>query len=80
MVLLATPISANVSAGRDRSFGISMAIGAVLGEAGVPSAMMRGVVLTARCAGLVGHLFEEMQNPAAPELWVGAQSAVEYDG
>ena len=31
MVLLATPISANVSAGRDRSFGISMAIGAVLG-------------------------------------------------
>jgi citrate synthase len=59
---------------------ISAAIGAVLGEAGVPSAMMRGVVLTARCAGLVGHLFEEMQNPAAPELWVGAQSAVEYDG
>ena len=31
MVLLATPLSANVSAGRDRSFGISMAIGAVLG-------------------------------------------------
>lgn len=31
MVLLATPISANVTAGRDRSFGINIGIGAVLG-------------------------------------------------
>ena len=31
MVLLATPISANLTAGRDRSFGINMAIGAVIG-------------------------------------------------
>lgn len=31
MVLLATPISASVTAGRDRSFGINIGIGAVLG-------------------------------------------------
>ena len=31
MVLLATPISANISAGRDRSFGISIGIGAAVG-------------------------------------------------
>ncbi|MFK7974694.1 MAG: LPS export ABC transporter permease LptG [Halioglobus sp.] len=31
MVLLATPISASVTGGRDRSFGLSLAIGAVLG-------------------------------------------------
>ncbi len=31
MVLLATPISANIGAGRDRSFGFKMAIGAVVG-------------------------------------------------
>ena len=31
MVLLATPISANLAAGRDRSFGINMGIGAVVG-------------------------------------------------
>lgn len=31
MVLLATPISASVTAGRDRSFGLNLAIGAVLG-------------------------------------------------
>jgi citrate synthase len=56
---------------------VSAAIGAALGEAGVPSAMMRGIVLTARCAGLVGHLFEEMRDPAAPALWGGAQDAVD---
>ncbi len=59
---------------------ISAAIAAVLGEAGIPSALMRGIVLTARCAGLVGHLFEEMNNPAAHEMWVAAQSAVDYAG
>ncbi|NCF23110.1 MAG: citryl-CoA lyase [Gammaproteobacteria bacterium] len=59
---------------------ISAAIGAVLGEAGVPSQLMRGIVLTARCAGLVGHLYEEMNNPAAHDMWVAAQSAVDYAG
>lgn len=57
---------------------ISAAIAAVLGEAGIPAALMRGIVLTARCAGLVGHLYEEMCNPAAHDLWVSAQSGVDY--
>jgi citrate synthase len=57
---------------------ISAAIGAVLAEAGIPAYMMRGIVLTARCAGLVGHLAEEMNNPAAPAMWQGAQDAVDY--
>jgi len=58
---------------------ISAAIAAVLAEAGVPASMMRGIVLTARCAGLVGHLHEEMNNPAGHELWVAAQEGVESD-
>jgi citrate synthase len=49
-----------------------------MAEAGIPSGMMRGIVLTARCAGLVGHLFEEMHRPAAPAMWEAAQSAVDY--
>lgn len=57
---------------------ISAAIGAVLAEASIPSQMMRGIVLTARCAGLVGHIAEEMQNPAAHAMWQGAQDAVDY--
>ena len=56
---------------------ISAAIAAVLAEAGVPSSLMRGIVLTARCAGLVGHLHEEMNNPAGHQLWVAAQEGVD---
>ncbi len=62
--------------GRRLVTNISAAIAAVLGEAGVPASLMRGIVLTARCAGLVGHLFEEMSNPAGHDLWVGAQKGV----
>ncbi len=57
---------------------ISAAMGAAMAEAGIPSAMMRGVVLTARCAGLVGHLFEELRQPAAHPMWEAAQAAVDY--
>ena len=42
---------------------VSAVIAAVLGEAGVPASLMRGIVLIARCAGLVGHLYEDMNNP-----------------
>jgi citrate synthase len=59
---------------------ISAAIAAVLGEAGIPSPLMRGIVLTARCAGLVGHLLEEMENPVAHEMWQAAQATIDYQG
>ncbi len=65
--------------GRKLPVNISAAIAAVLGEAGVPVAMMRGVVLVARCAGLVGHLQEEMERPIAETLWQTMEQAIEYD-
>jgi citrate synthase len=58
---------------------ISAAIAAVLGEAGIPVSMMRGVVLVARCAGLVGHLQEEIERPAAETMWHAIEQAVDYD-
>jgi citrate synthase len=64
---LAKPLVTNVSA----------AIAAVLGEAEIPARMMRGIILTARCAGLVGHLLEEMDNPVADDMWLAARAAVE---
>jgi citrate synthase len=76
MKLLETTL--NQELGKNLVTNISAAIGAVLAEAGVPARMMRGIVLTARCAGLVGHLFEEMNNPIAPALWDGAQQEVTY--
>lgn len=65
--------------GRELVTNISAAIAAALAEAGIPPGLMRGVVLTARCAGLVGHLFEEMNNPAAHAMWEGAQDRVDYE-
>ena len=57
---------------------VSAVIAAALGEAGVPASLMRGIVLIARCAGLVGHLFEEMNNPIGQELWFAAQKSIDY--
>ena len=68
----------NKELGKTLVTNISAAIAAVLGEAGIPAKMMRGIVLTARCAGLVGHLFEEMNHPVAHNMWEAAQSEVNY--
>jgi citrate synthase len=65
--------------GKPLVMNISAVIAAALGEAGIPAPLMRGIVLTARCAGLVGHLFEEMRNPAAHAMWESAQDAVDYE-
>lgn len=65
--------------GKQLVTNISAAIGAALAEARIPSGMMRGVILVARCAGLVGHLFEESQNPIADPMWKGAQAPISYE-
>ena len=64
---------------RKLPINISAAIAAVLGEAGIPVSMMRGIVLVARCAGLVGHLQEEMEHPIGEALWQTMEQSVTYD-
>lgn len=58
---------------------ISAAIAAVLGEAGIPAKLMRGIILTARCAGLVGHLYEEINQPIAHDMWEAVQTKIKYE-
>lgn len=57
---------------------ISAAIPAVLAEAGIPSNLMRGIILIARCAGLVGHVFEEQASPIGDDMWHAASDSVTY--
>ncbi len=64
--------------GKPLVMNVSAAMAAVMAHAEIPSTMMRGVVLIARCAGLVGHVVEEMQNPVGHALWTGAEGAVAY--
>lgn len=56
------------------------AVAAVLADAGVPIAIMRGFALVARCAGLVGHVREEQRDPSMRALWHGAEQIVPYRG
>lgn len=75
-----------LSAAVDETFGKHItlnatgAIAAVLGDAGVPRTILRGVALIARAAGLVGHVHEEQQKPAMRAIWEAAEAAVPYAG
>jgi citrate synthase len=55
------------------------AFAAVLLDAGAPAGILRGFALIARCAGLVGHLWEEQQDPASWDMAVAAEKAVPYE-
>lgn len=64
--------------GRALPTNVSAAIAVALREVDVPTEAIRGVVLTARCAGLVGHLLEELRDPSANDMWQAAEGAVPY--
>lgn len=52
--------------------------GAVLADLGIPLELLRGVVLLARCAGLLGHLAEEIRRPVANEVFRTVESHAVY--
>jgi citrate synthase len=54
------------------------ACGAALADIGIPLALLRGVVLLARCAGLLGHLAEEMRNPIAGSVFRTVEAHAVY--
>lgn len=54
------------------------ACGALLADLGIPLNLLRGVVLLARCAGLLGHLAEEMRHPIANEIFRDVESHAVY--
>jgi citrate synthase len=66
--------------GRHITINATGAIAAVLADIGVPPQIMRGFSILSRCAGLIGHIFEEQRIPAARQLWDQALQSVEYMG
>ena len=66
--------------GRHITINATGAIAAVLGEIDLPREIMRGIAVISRCAGLVGHIREEQQHPAARKLWDTIEHTVEYAG
>lgn len=45
------------------------AIAAIVADMGLDPLMSRGLMLTGRCAGLVGHILEERHAPIGQQLW-----------
>jgi citrate synthase len=66
--------------GRHITINATGAIAALLSEIGVPVDVMRGFAVITRAAGLVGHIKEERENPAARALWDAGTHSVEYSG
>ena len=64
--------------GRHITINATGAIAAVLADAGIPVSIMRGFAVLARCAGLVGHVAEEQDDPAMRAIWEAAEGAVPY--
>ncbi len=52
---------------------------ALLGELGVPTALMRGFAVISRAAGLVSHIAEEQQIPSGRFIWDTIDHAIPYE-
>jgi citrate synthase len=48
--------------------------GAALADLSIPQPLLRGVVLLARCAGLLGHIADEMRTPVAQSIFEHVES------
>jgi citrate synthase len=59
---------------------VSMAIAATLRDADVPAAIIRGVPILARTAGLIAHLAEEAETPIGFTMAALAEEAIRYAG
>lgn len=52
--------------------------GAVLADIDLPMGVMRGFALLARCAGLLGHLAEEMEDPVGNDIYLAVDRNIDY--
>jgi citrate synthase len=65
--------------GRELPINGAGVAGAALSDLGFPAALLRGMALLARTAGLVGHLGEEMERPIGMSLYRDVDERAEYD-
>lgn len=66
--------------GRHITINATGAVAALLGEIGVPTALMRGFAVISRAAGLVSHIAEEQQEPSGRFIWDTIDHAIPYVG
>ncbi|PWS38042.1 citryl-CoA lyase [Falsiroseomonas bella] len=65
--------------GRHLTINATGALAALLLEIGMPLAIMRGVSVVSRSAGLTAHIAEEQQNPTARHIWKLVEEEIPYE-
>jgi len=68
----------DAASGKHVTINATGAIAAVLREIEVPTRLMRGFAVISRAAGLVAHIGEEQERPAARAIWDLVDHAVPY--
>ncbi len=66
--------------GKPLKMNVSVAIAAVLLDAGYPLLALKGVPMLARTASLIAHLLEETQRPIGFVMSAAGARAIDYDG
>ena len=64
--------------GRELPLNGAGVCGAVLADIDLPMGVMRGFALLARCAGLLGHLAEEMEDPVGNDIYMTVDRNTDY--
>lgn len=72
------PAAVEKAWGKPMPMNVSMAIAAVLLDLDFPEAILKGIPLLARTAGLLGHLAEEQQNPIGFLMSHHGEEAIKY--
>lgn len=67
LAMLATAV--DEACGRHVTINATGAVAAVLGDIGIPVALMRGFAVLSRAAGLIAHLAEEQHDPSGRFIW-----------
>jgi citrate synthase len=65
--------------GRHLTINATGALAALLLEIGMPLAIMRGVSVVSRSAGLTAHIAEEQKSPTARHIWKLVEEAIPYE-
>ncbi|MBW0115697.1 citryl-CoA lyase [Pseudonocardia sp. KRD-169] len=65
--------------GRQLALNAGGACGALLSDLAIDTAVLRGVAVVSRAAGVVGHLAEEARAPMGRTLWHMAERAATYE-
>lgn len=66
--------------GKHITINATAGMATLLGEIGVPWRIMRGFASISRAPGIVGHILEEIERPAAYHVGMMGQEAVRYTG